>query len=128
MNKLINFIKKTLNANADIVRATGGRIYAFTTAQGDHTYPLIWWQIITTQVMALELGGVGQAWQSEVQIDVFTRSVEASARLAQTVMNAFNSAVKTDGILSSYSDQVVPAYADEDETIHYAVRVMVNHK
>ena len=122
------FIESVLAAAAEIQQATGGRVFAFATAQGTHKYPLIWWQIITTQVIALELGGVGQAWQSEVQIDVFTRSVEASARLAQTVMNVFNSAVKTDGILSSYSDQVVPAYADEDETIHYAVRVMVNHK
>lgn len=127
MTKLLAFIASTLANNAAVRAAVGDRLYAFTTEQGDHTYPLIWWQIITTQAMALELCGVGQAWQSEVQVDVFARSVDAAASLAETVRDAFNNAQKTAGILSSYSNQIVPAYADEDETIHYAVRVVVNH-
>lgn len=127
MTKLLAFIASTLANNAAVRAAVGDRLYAFTTEQGDHTYPLIWWQIITTQAMSLELCGVGQAWQSEVQVDVFARSVEAAASLAETVRDAFNAAQKTEGILSCYSNQVVPAYAEEDETIHYAVRVVVNH-
>lgn len=127
MTKLLAFVASTLANNAAVRAAVGDRLYAFTTEQGDHTYPLIWWQIITTQAMALELCGVGQAWQSEVQVDVFARSVEAAASLAETVRDAFNAAQKTEGILSSYSNQVVPSYAEEDDTIHYAVRVVVNH-
>ena len=127
MTNLLAFIASTLANNAAVRAAVGDRLYAFTTEQGDHTYPLIWWQIITTQAMALELCGVGQAWQSEVQVDVFARSVEAAASLAETVRDAFNAAQKTEGILSSYSNQVVPSYAEEDDTIHYAVRVVVNH-
>lgn len=127
MTNLLAFIASTLANNAAVRAAVGDRLYAFTTEQGDHTYPLIWWQIITTQAMALELCGVGQAWQSEVQVDVFARSVDAAARLAETVRDAFNAAQKTEGILSSYSNQVVPSYAEEDDTIHYAVRVVVNH-
>ncbi len=127
MTNLLAFIASTLANNAVVRAAVGDRLYAFTTEQGDHTYPLIWWQIITTQAMALELCGVGQAWQSEVQVDVFARSVEAAASLAETVRDAFNAAQKTEGILSSYSNQVVPSYAEEDDTIHYAVRVVVNH-
>lgn len=127
MTNLLAFIASTLANNAAVRAAVGDRLYAFTTEQGDHTYPLIWWQIITTQAMALELCGVGQAWQSEVQVDVFARSVEAAASLAETVRDAFNAAQKTEGILSSYSNQVVPSYAEEDDTIHYAVRVVINH-
>ena len=127
MTKLLAFVASTLANNAAVRAAVGDRLYAFTTEQGDHTYPLIWWQIITTQAMSLELCGVGQAWQSEVQVDVFARSVDAAASLAETVRDAFNAAQKTDGILSSYSNQIVPSYAEEDETIHYAVRVVVNH-
>lgn len=127
MTNLLAFIASTLANNAVVRAAVGDRLYAFTTEQGDHTYPLIWWQIITTQAMALELCGVGQAWQSEVQVDVFARSVDAAASLAETVRDAFNAAQKTEGILSSYSNQVVPSYAEEDDTIHYAVRVVVNH-
>lgn len=127
MIKLLAFIQSTLSENSAIRAAVGDRLYPFTTEQGDHTYPLIWWQIVATQNMAMELCGVGQAWQSEVQVDVFARSIEAAARLAETVRDTFNNVQKPDGILSSYSAQVVPAYADEDETIHYAVRVMVNH-
>lgn len=127
MTNLLAFIESTLANNAAVRAAVGDRLYAFTTEQGEHTYPLIWWQIITTQAMALELCGVGQAWQSEVQVDVFARSVEAAASLAETVRDAFNAAQKTEGILSSYSNQVVPSYAEEDDTIHYAVRVVVNH-
>lgn len=127
MTNLLAFIASTLANNAVVRAAVGDRLYAFTTEQGDHTYPLIWWQIITTQAMSLELCGVGQAWQSEVQVDVFARSVDAAASLAETVRDAFNAAQKTEGILSSYSNQVVPSYAEEDDTIHYAVRVVVNH-
>ena len=127
MDNLLNFIKTTLANNATIQEATQGRVYPFETKQGTHTYPLIFWQIISTKNAALELCGVGQVWQSEVQVDVFTCQAESSARLGGIVRDAFNWAIKTTGILAAYSDQVTPAYADEDATIHYAVRVFVNH-
>lgn len=122
------FIESVLASSAEIQKATGGRVFAFATAQGTHKYPLIWWQTITSEPLAEDLKTVGEAWQDEVQIDVFAGSVAAAAQLADTVRKAFNNATLTDGILSSQSNQIIPSYCDEDETIHYAVRVFVNHK
>lgn len=122
------FIESVLASSAEIQKTTGGRVFAFTTAQGTHKYPLIWWQTITSEPLAEDLKTVGEAWQDEVQIDVFAGSVAAASKLADTVRKAFNNATLTGGILSSRSNQVIPSYCDEDETIHYAVRVFVNHK
>lgn len=125
---LTDFINATLAGSAQIQAATQGRVFRFTTAQGTHTYPMIWWRIITDSSLGDTLCDVGQAWKAEVQVDVFTKDVSASARLAAIVRDAFNNAVLPEGILDSYSNEVVPAYADEDETIQYAVRVFINHK
>ena len=127
MKKLAGFVASVLASDERIQAATRGRVYPFTTKQGTHEYPIIFWHIVTDKTIDDDLYGIGQAWKSEVQIDVFTKDVSASANLAQVVCDAFNSAVLTDGILSSYSNEVVPSYADEDETIHYAVRVFINH-
>lgn len=127
MKKLADFIASVLANNSEIQQATQGRIYPFTTEQGTHSYPLILWHVVTDKTIDDYLHGIGQAWKAEAQIDVFTRDVSASAKLAQTVCEAFNSAVLTEGILSSYSNETIPSYANEDETIHYAVRVFINH-
>lgn len=127
MKKLADFVASVLALDERIQAATRGRVYPFTTKQGTHEYPMIFWHIVTDKTIEDYLYGIGQAWKSEAQIDVFTKDVSASANLAQVVCDAFNSAVLTDGILSSYSNEVVPSYADEDETIHYAVRVFINH-
>lgn len=127
MKKLADFVASVLASDERIQAATRGRVYPFTTKQGTHEYPIIFWHIVTDKTIDDYLYGIGQAWKSEAQIDVFTKDVSASANLAQVVCDAFNSAVLTDGILSSYSNEVVPSYADEDETIHYAVRVFINH-
>lgn len=127
MKKLADFIASVLASDERIQAATQGRVYPFTTKQGTHEYPMIYWSIVTDKTIEDYLHGIGQAWKSEAQIDVFTKDVSASANLAQAVCDAFNSSVLTDGILSSYSNEVVPSYADEDETIHYAVRVFINH-
>lgn len=78
--------------------------------------------------MGEDLRSVGNAWQAEVQVDVFAKDVSAAARLAAIVRDAFNGATLTEGVLDSYSNEIVPAYADEDETIQYAVRIFVNHQ
>lgn len=127
MKKLADFVASVLASDERIQAATRGRVYPFATKQGTHEYPIIFWHIVTDKTIDDYLYGIGQAWKSEAQIDVFTKDVSASANLAQVVCDAFNSAVLTDGILSSYSNEVVPSYADEDETIHYAVRVFINH-
>lgn len=59
---------------------------------------------------------------------MFARDVPSAAKLGGIVCAAFNSAPPAAGILSCYSNEIVPAYADEDETIHYAVRIFVNHE
>ena len=123
-----DFIESVLAQNAAIQQATGGRMFAFTTEQGTHTYPFIWWQTITSEPIAKDLKTVGEAWRDEVQVDVFAGSVSAASKLADTVRQAFNNATLPDGILSSEADQITPSYCDEDESIHYAVRVFVNHK
>lgn len=128
MDKLVNFIKLTLAGNAQIREATQGRVYPFTVAQGIHDYPTIWWRIITDTTLGEDLRSVGNAWQAEVQVDVFAKDVSAAARLAAIVRDAFNGATLTEGVLDSYSNEIVPAYADEDETIQYAVRIFVNHQ
>lgn len=122
------FIESVLRENAEIRVATSGRIFAFTTAQGTHQYPFIWWQPITSEPIAEDLKSVGEAWRDEVQVDIFAGSVSAASRLANTVRKAFNNAALSAPILSCESNEVVPSYCDEDETIHYAVRVFVNHK
>lgn len=127
MNKLIDFIKNVLANNAEIQSYTAGRIFEFSTAQGTHTYPMILWSIISDKTLADYIDAIGEAWKAEVQIDIFTKSVEASAALGNIVLNAFNSAELTEGILSSYTNEYMPSYTDEDETYRYIVRVYINH-
>lgn len=127
MNKLIDFIKSVLANNAEIQSYTAGRIFEFSTAQGTHAYPMILWSIISDKTLADYIDAIGEAWKAEVQIDIFTRSVEASAALGNIVLNAFNSAELTEGILSSYTNEYIPSYTDEDETYRYIIRVYINH-
>ena len=122
------FIESVLRENAEIRVATNGRIFAFTTAQGTHKYPFIWWQPITSEPIAQDLKSVGEAWRDEVQVDVFAGSVKAASRLADLVRKVFNNAPLSAPILSCDAAEIVPSYCDEDESIHYAVRVFVNHK
>lgn len=128
MRSVEQFITAVLSGSQSIQAATRGRVYAFTTAQGVHTYPLIWWHLITAEPTAQDLCSVGEAWQTEAQIDVFCKSVSAAARLAEMVFAAFNTAQLTANILDSRAVEIVPSYANEDATIHYAVRVLINHQ
>ena len=123
-----DFIESVLAQDAAIQQATGGRVFAFTTTQGTHTYPFIWWQTITSEPIAEDLKTVGEAWRDEVQVDVFAGSVAAASKLADIVRQAFNNAALPDTTLSIEANQIPPSYCDEDESIHYAVRVFVNHK
>lgn len=75
--------------------------------------------------MAKDLSSVGEAFKAEIQIDAFTKDAQVSAQLASLIFSAFNNAQKTSGILDCYADEIVPVYANEDETIQYAVRVMI---
>ena len=122
------FIESVLRENAEIRISTGNRIFGFTTPQGTHQYPFIWWQPITSEPISQDLKSVGEAWRDEVQIDVFAGSIDGASRLANTVRKAFNNAPLSAPILSCDAAEIVPSYCDEDESIHYAVRVFVNHK
>ena len=104
---------------------TEGRIYSFETAQGTHTYPLVFWRVITQETVAKDLSTVGEAFKAEVQIDAFSQDAKVSARLGGEIFKAFNSAQKADGILDCYADEIVPLYIDEDQTVQYAVRVFI---
>ena len=125
MKKLLEFISNILAGNQQIQSLTEGRIYSFETAQGTHTYPIVFWRIITQEAVAKDLSSVGEAFKAEVQIDAFTKDAQVSAQLASLIFSAFNNAQKTSGILDCYADEIVPLYIDEDQTVQYAVRVMI---
>ena len=128
MNTLEEFVEKILNENETIQSIVSGRVYSFKTQQGTHTYPMIFWEVITDATLSDYLSGVGQARKAEVQVSVFTKSVSASAQLAKIVSDVFNAASVEGNILSCYSNEIVPTYCDEDETIQYSVRIFINHK
>ncbi len=126
MKKLLEYVASILAADSTIQSATQGRVYLYQTEQGVHEYPIIFWRVITQTPVAQDLSSVGEAFRAEIQIDAFAEDALASARLAQAVFDAFNNAPKSDGILDAYADEITPVYADEDETIKYSVRVIVN--
>lgn len=123
------FVENTLTGSEEISTSTGGRIYAFTVNQGIHVYPTIWWRVITNTTIADDISGAGTAYKCEVQIDVIARTPEVSSSLAETVKYLFNSVSNNSelGIISSYSNELIPAYTNEDETITSSVRVFINH-
>lgn len=128
MNESVfNFVAEVLK-NKAIQDATNGRVYSFITEQGEHYYPLIFWKVITSKPLAEDLNSVGETWQSEVQVSVFTQSATSTAKLSKLVQDAFNNATLTDGIYSSQANQIVPAYQSDDDCVMYAVRVFINHK
>ena len=114
MRSVEQFVASVLAGSREIQEATNGRVYAFTTTQGVHTYPLIWWRLISSNPTAQDLRSVGEAWQTEAQIDVFCKSVSAAAKLAEIVFAAFNTAQLTANILDARAVSIVPAYANED--------------
>lgn len=125
---LIGFINNTLASDEYISKATAGRIYQFESEQGAHVYPFIMWSIINTSTIATFLDKPGEARISEVQINVFTKAASVSAKIAELSAQAFNNAQCEGAIIDAYSNQIVQAYCDEDQTIQYAVRVFVIHK
>lgn len=122
------FITDVLINDDAIQKATNGRIYPFEMLQGTHNYPTILWKIITSKPLGQDLWSVGEAWQLEVQVSVFTKSSSASAKLSEMVCKAFNNATLPENILSAQANQIVSSFVNEDETIHYAVRVFINYK
>ena len=126
MKRLLSFISNTLALNQPIQTLTQGRIYCFETTQGTHTYPIVFWRIITQEAVAKDLSSVGEAFKAEVQIDAFTEDAGVSASLANIIFNQFNNAPQTDGILDCYADEIVPVFERDDQVVQYAVRVIVH--
>lgn len=124
---VLNFVAEVLK-NKAIQDATNGRVYSFITEQGEHSYPLIFWEVITSKPLAEDLTSVGETWQSEVQISVFTQSPTSTAKLSKIVQNAFNNATLTSGIYSSQANQIVPAFQSDDDVVMCAVRVFINYR
>lgn len=126
-NKVRGFINSVF-ANAQIQERTGGRIFEFSTPQGTHEYPFIFWYYIADKAMTTDLQGAGQAWQAEIQITCFSQTPQSADELARVVYDTFMKAPLTDGILHCYSTQVIPLYIDTDEATQYALRIFINYQ
>lgn len=128
MTKKIRDFINSVFANTQIRDMTGGRIFEFTTPQGTHEYPFIFWFYISDKAMTTDLQGAGQAWQAEIQITCFSQTPQGADELAHVVYDAFTKAPRTDGILHCYSTQVIPLYIDTDEATQYALRIFINYQ
>lgn len=123
-----DFIAQTFALSRALQAATQGRIFAFESRQGTHTYPFILWSIVSDRAMTTDLQGAGQPWQAELQVNCYAQSVRAAENLARMVYDAFTTAPRTKDILHVYSTQVIPLYVDEDESIEYALRIFINYQ
>ena len=128
LNNVITFVKDVINNSTELRIGCAGRVYFFETKQGVHKYPLIFCRVITSTPIAQNLLDGGEAWRDEVQVDVFTKSVEASARMAQVAFDAFNGAELPDGILSCRAEEIIPLFTNSDEVFQFSIRIFINHK